>query len=204
MKKSKLSLSLLCSIFLISCGSNGNGSNIQNNYTHLTDYINEGKTYNIFRISNMNNAYFYYSNLFGESYSAIWTINYTYTYTYFINDTSSLSLDVQNDFYNILLNNKELLEEMTNLKLNLNRPNTKENRELTFTNPTNQNMSIVTLDLYLPFRIDEYTNSNQKYTYFIEVPCYTYHLKKINNTIEDYKTGEMIDYELFTSTFTAK
>lgn len=196
--KNKKILTFLFVFLLVSCGNN-NSKNDEMTYQYIDevvfDYVStfniDDEKYDFYLPLTINESLFYlYSESNCKVKSELITINYSFYSQYIYGD--DLTSKQKEKFYDLLILNKNVIDNATKFISNIYKFDEKVSEEVTFTNALKEEISFVILTTYLPVKFKK-----DNLMYVIYVPLMNQYLLLKENLIYNPFTLSMTNYEEF-------
>lgn len=197
MKKNKLLLCIMSCLLITSC-SNNNSANPEDIFSgkeNIELFTNNKYTLFLQKYYS-NNLVYYYEELFGKINQTQAIVQYNYTYTYKFNN--KMDNDLINDVYQNILSNLEIIkDEYKNNNLVIKENGYEETCLFNIDNPNKKELSVVIVDLYIPFILKDL---NTHKTSYFTLPMYKYELLKHDDLIKGFD-GKEIEFNEFITTY---
>lgn len=202
MKRSiKLIICILSCLILVGCAGVGNNSPEENIFDGMKnvelarddEYVLYYQKYDESRLN------YYYEELFGVNNALSFIVQYEHQYLYKCKEEVDDSLI--DKAYHCIKDNIDILKEDYGIEdLSLKENKTKEKCMISIENPNQFNVSVVVIELYIPFIARKLTNGKM---YFFALPMKKYEFIKHDNLIHDFNNQEM-EFNSFIDTYNIK
>lgn len=198
MKKNKLFLCFLSCLLITSCSNGGNLSEADNIFSgreNIELYTNDEYALYVQKYSSKKLVY-YYEELFGIISENKTIVQYNYEYIYKYNNVIEDNL-ISTLYQNVLANLSKIKEEYQIKDLSIKENGYIETCLFEVDNQNKYDLSVVIVDLYIPFVLVEL---NTHKTTYLALPMYKYELLKHDNLIQGFD-GKEIEFNEFITTY---